>query len=314
MRVRVVGAGVVGLTSALRLAEAGHQVEVVAAELAESTTSSVAAALWYPYLATPTAQVTCWLVTSYAALDALAGDSSTGVRLRTGREFFREPVPDPWWGSAVPDLERLSGDQLPAGYLDGYRLTVPVVDMALHLEWLAARLRNAGVGIVTRRLVDLPAALAGVEAAVNCTGLGARELAGDRGLTPVRGQIIVVEQFGLTEWLLDQNDPDRLSYVVPRGDTVILGGTSEEADEDLEVRPRTAQAILARCEALVPAAAGARIINHRVGLRPARPAVRLETELRAEGPVVHCYGHGGAGVTLSYGCAADVLEHVAQLG
>jgi D-amino-acid oxidase len=313
MKVRVVGAGVVGLTSALRLAEAGHQVEVVAAELGESTTSAIAAALWYPYLATPNARVTRWLRTSFAALTALAADPGTGVRLRSGRELFREPVADPWWRSAVPDLARIAEDQLPAGYLDGYSLTVPVVDMAVHLAWLLDRLRDRGAGIETRRLTGLPAALAGVEAVVNCAGLGARELAGDPTLSPVRGQIIVVEQFGLTEWLLDQNDPERLTYLVPRAETVILGGTSEEGDADPEVRPATAEAILARCAALVPAAATARIVSHRVGLRPVRPAVRLETELLADGPVVHCYGHGGSGVTLAYGCAAGVLDQVGRL-
>ena len=313
MRVRVVGAGVVGLTSALRLVEAGHQVQVVAAGLGESTTSAVAAALWYPYRAVPTAQVTQWLTTSFAALDALAGDPSTGVRFRRGREFLREPAPDPWWRSAVPDLGRISEDQLPAGYLDGYQLTLPVIDMALHLDWLAARLRDCGAVIDTRRLTDLPTALAGVEAVVNCAGLGARELAGDRTLTPVRGQVIVVEQFGLNEWLLDQNDPEQLTYLVPRGETVILGGTSEEGDADLEVRPWSAEAMLARCAALAPAAAGARILSHRVGLRPARPAVRLETEMATDGPIVHCYGHGGAGVTLAYGCAEEVVERISRL-
>ena len=79
-------------------------------------------------------------------------------------------------------------------------------------------------------------------------------------------------------------------------------------------RPATAEAILARCAALVPQLAGARIIGHRVGLRPGRPTVRLETELLAGGPVVHCYGHGGAGVTLAYGCANEVVEQVGRLG
>jgi D-amino-acid oxidase len=313
MKVRVVGAGVVGLTSALRLAEAGHQVEVVAAELGESTTSSIAAALWYPYRATPTAQVTGWLTTSYAALTALTADPRTGVRLRAGRELFREPVADPWWRPTVPELGRVAGDRLPAGYLDGYSLTVPIVDMALHLAWLLDRLRAGGARIATRRLTSLKAALAGVEAVVNCAGLGARELAGDHTLSPVRGQIIVVEQFGLSEWLLDQTDPERLTYLVPRAETVILGGTAEDGDAGREVRPATAEAILARCAALVPAADGARILSHRVGLRPARPAVRLETELLADGPVVHCYGHGGAGVTLAYGCADDVADQIGRL-
>ena len=307
------GAGVVGLTSALRLVEAGHQVRVVAAQLGERTTSSVAAALWYPYRATPTAQVTRWLATSYAVLGALAGDPSTGVRLRRGREFFREPAADPWWRSAVPDLGRIPEAELPVGYLDGYQLTVPVVDMTVHLGWLVDRLRASGAVIETRRLTSLPAAFAGAEAVVNCAGLGARELAGDRTLTGVRGQVILVEQFGLADWLLDQNDPDRLTYVVPRGDTVVLGGTAEEGDEDLEVRVATTEAILARCAALVPEVARARVLGHRVGLRPGRPSVRLETEVGQHGPVVHCYGHGGAGVTLAYGCAEEVVERVSQL-
>lgn len=310
MRVRVVGAGIVGLTSALRLAEAGHRVEVVAAALPEATTSSVAAALWYPYRATPTAELVGWLHASYAVLADLAADPATGVRLLPGRELFREPVADPWWHAAVPDLARVGGSELPPGYRDGYRLTAPVVDMAVHLGWLLDRLAGLGVGVAVRRLTDLPAAVAGVDAAVNCTGLGARELAGDSSVSPVRGQIVVVEQFGLTEWVLDQADPERLTYLVPRTDTVILGGTAEEGDAGAEVRPATAAAILARCAALVPAAAGARIRTHRVGLRPVRPTVRLEGERLPDGPVVHCYGHGGAGVTLAWGCAAEVVRQV----
>jgi D-amino-acid oxidase len=234
--------------------------------------------------------------------------------LRQGRELFRTSVADPWWRSAVPALGRVTGDQLPDGYLDGYQLTVPVVDMATHLAWLGDRLRDSGVGIEIRRLADLSAAFDGVDLVVNCSGLGSRELVGDRTLNPVRGQVIVVEQFGLTEWLLDQSEPEKLTYLVPRTETVALGGTSEDNDEDLEVRPATTEAILARCTALVPEAAGAKILGQRVGLRPGRPAVRLETELRADGPVVHCYGHGGAGVTLSYGCAAEVVEQVSRLG
>lgn len=313
MRVRVVGAGIVGLTSALRLAEAGHRVEVVAAALPKATTSSVAAALWYPYRATPTARLVDWLHASYAVLAELAADPATGVRLLPGRELFTEPAADPWWHSAVPDLARASGNDLPPGYRDGYRLTAPVVDMAVHLTWLLDRLAALGVRVAVRPVADLPAAAAGVDAAVNCAGLGARELAGDPSLTPVRGQIVVVEQFGLAEWLLDQADPERLTYLVPRSDTVILGGTAEEGDAGAEVRPANAEAILARCAALVPAVASARIRTHRVGLRPVRPTVRLDTERLPDGPVVHCYGHGGAGVTLAWGCAAEVVRQVAEL-
>ncbi|MFG2053124.1 FAD-dependent oxidoreductase [Micromonospora sp. NPDC048930] len=313
MRVRVVGAGVVGLTSALRLAEAGHQVDVVAAEVGTGTTSSVAAALWYPYRAYPEADVTRWSATTYQVLRGLTADPSAGVRMRLGQELFRQHTADPWWRDAVPELGRVAAGRLPAGYVDGYELSVPVVDMATHLPWLLGRLATAGVVVRIRHLEDLAEAFEDVDAVVNCTGLGSRELVHDASLTPVRGQVIVVAQFGLTEWLLDQTDPERLVYVVPRSDTVLLGGTAEEGDEDVNVRPATTEAILDRCSRLVPALDQARILRQRVGLRPARPTVRLETEFTDRGPVVHCYGHGGAGVTLSYGCAEDVAHLVSGL-
>jgi D-amino-acid oxidase len=312
VKLRVVGAGVVGLTSALRLAQAGHLVDVVAAGTGQDTMSSVAAALWYPYRAYPEQAVTRWSATTFDVLRELTTDPSSGVRLRQGRELFRQPVADPWWRAAVPTLDRVSPERLLPGYVDGYELTVPVVDMAMHLPWLTERLRTLGVPVRQERLERLADAFDGVDGLVNCTGLGARELADDRTLMPVRGQVVVVEQFGLTEWLLAQTDA-HLLYIVPRNDTVLLGGTAEEGDEDLTVRAETATAILQRCTDLLPELGAARVLGHRVGLRPGRPEVRLETEFTRHGPVVHCYGHGGAGVTVSYGCAEDVVGQVARL-
>jgi D-amino-acid oxidase len=82
----------------------------------------------------------------------------------------------------------------------------------------------------------------------------------------------------------------------------VLGGTADEGAEDVRPDPATTEAIRARCAALIPALRDAPVVDVAVGLRPARPAVRLE----AEGRVVHCYGHGGAGVTLAWGCAGEV--------
>jgi D-amino-acid oxidase len=311
MHVTVVGAGIIGLTCALHARRAGHSVEIVTAAPPEKTTSSVAAALWYPYRAFPREAVARWAAGGFTALTELAADPRTGVRSRTGRELFRAPAPDPWWRDAVPSVRRVPPAELPAGYADGLELTVPVADMATHLRWLAASLEELGVACTQRRVDDLDAVRADV--VVNCTGLGARELCDDATLRPVRGQVVVVEQVGLDRWTLDQSDPELLTYVVPRRDTIVLGGTAEEGDEDLAVRPVTAGQVLERCAAAVPEVAGARVLAHRVGLRPGRPVVRLETEHRRRGPVVHCYGHGGAGVTLAHGCARDVAGLLAQL-
>jgi D-amino-acid oxidase len=299
-RVLVVGAGVVGLTAAVRLREAGVDAHVVARDVGEATTSSVAAALWYPYRALPEEAVTRWSAVTYEVLAGLAARGEAGVALRWGTELFRAPVGDPWWRAAVPVLERAR--DLPPGWADGYRLPVPVADMAVYLPWLGGRLAALG-GTVTRREVhDLGALLAEADAVVDCAGLGARALVPDPAVTPVRGQTVVLGQVGLEEWLLAQDDHVQLTYVVPRGRDIVCGGTAEDGAESTSPDPATAAAVLERCRALVPALRDAPVLAHRVGLRPARPTVRLE----ADGPVVHCYGHGGAGVTLSWGCAADV--------
>lgn len=297
-RVIVVGAGVVGLTCAVRLLEAGHRVDVVARDLPAETTSAVAAAIWYPYRAFPPDRVTAWAARTREVLAGLAADPATGVRMVPGTEVLAEPAVLPWWAAAVPELTR--AEDLPPGYADGWSFTTPVVEMPVHLDWLRTRLVDLG-GTLTRLAVRaLPG---GADVVVNCAGLGARLLGPDLGVTPVRGQVVIVEQPGIDRWWLDAAAP---TYVVPRTSDVVVGGTDEEGEWGRTPSPETAAAILERATRLVPALADARVLRHRVGLRPARPTVRLERVER----VVHCYGHGGAGVTLSWGCADEVAALV----
>jgi D-amino-acid oxidase len=301
MRVIVVGAGVVGLTSAVCLAERGVDVHVLARDLPLETTSATAAAWWYPYRALPQDRVTAWAGRSYEVFSDLAFDSRSGVTMRDGVEVHRSPQLDPWWRGAVPSLERVH--DLPAGYVDGWRYRGPVVEMPVYLPFLRQRLQEAGGTLTRLAVAGLPR---GADAVVNCTGLASRALVGDHRLQPVRGQVVRLSQVGLDTVWLDASGATP-TYVVPRSADIIVGGTDEEGSWDMRPDPTTAADILARATALVPTLAAARVLGHRVGLRPGRAAVRLEREQRANAsPVVHCYGHGGAGVTLSWGCAEEV--------
>ncbi len=302
MRVVVVGAGVIGLTCAHRLARAGHAVEVWSRDPFDATTSAVAAALWYPYRALPADAVVRWAAATYDMLSILSVRPETAVALVRGRELFREPRPDPWWAPAVPRLGRAR--DLPPGYADGYEFAAPVVRMPAYLRWLVDELAAAGVGFRHRTVADL-AQVPG-DVVVDAAGLGARELAGDPALTGIRGQVVRVADPGLAGWTIDEHHPGGLVYVVPRGTDVVLGGTLLVGDESVGPDPVAAAAILARCADVVPELAGAPVLGHAVGIRPARPEVRLERV----GDVVHCYGHGGAGVTLSWGCADEVVRLV----
>ena len=272
-RVIVVGAGVVGLTSAVRLLEAGHRVDVVARDLPLETTSAVAAAIWYPYLAEPPDSVARWAAASRRAFEALADEPGAGVRMAEGTEV----------GADGPATS-----------------VIPLVEMPLFLRWLAARVGELGGTLTRLNLSGLPS---GADEVVNCSGLGSRLLASDTSVIPVRGQVVVVEQFGLTRWWLDPRGP---TYVIPRTNDVVVGGTEERGEWSRTPSPGAAKAILERAAVMVPDLAGARVLRHKVGLRPVRPRLRVERV----GGVVHCYGHGGAGVTLCWGTADDVVALV----
>ena len=297
-RVIVVGAGVIGLSCAVRLLEGGHRVDVVGRDLPLETTSSVAAAVWSPYTQ-PQEHVVRWARVAYDALAELCADESTGVVMRTGTELLREPAGDLWWREALPpgagpDRETT----LPPGYPSGLTMRTPVVEMPVYLRWLSARVEALG-GTVTR--MNLSALPTGDALVVNASGIGARLLGDDPAVTPVRGQIVVVEQVGLDRWWIDAQAP---TYVVPRSRDIVLGGTAVDGEWSRTPDPATAASILERATRIEPRLAGARVLRHKVGLRPGRPAVRLERE----GDVIHCYGHSGFGVTVSWGCAADVVD------
>jgi len=292
-RIVVVGAGVVGLSCALRLLRAGHRVDVLARDLPLETTSSVAAAIWYPYQALPQDKVTAWGKAAYDEFARLAAQGVDAVAMRSGTEMMHNRMPDPWWIDAVPALERVEPH---APYGDAWSFVTPVIDMPRYLAWLTEQVQDAGGTLTRMGLARLPEG----PLVVNCSGLGSRALAADTSTTPVRGQVVVVEQVGLEEWWLAEDGP---TYVIPRTTDIVLGGTDEEGEWSRSPSPETAADIVRRAAALVPEVAQARVIQHKVGLRPARPEVRLERV----GDVIHCYGHGGAGVTLSWGCADEVL-------
>lgn len=189
---------------------------------------------------------------------------------------------------------------------EGLRCRLPLIDMPVHLDWLEGQVRSAGGAVERRTVASFDEAAAEASAVVNCTGLGARNLVPDPGMRPVRGQLVLVENPGIQEWFTEA-DPasSETTYFFPQPGRLVLGGTALADDWSTVPDPRTAGEIVARCARVRPEIAAARVIGHRVGLRPARDAgVRIEAEaLPGGGRLVHNYGHGGAGVTVALGCA-----------
>ena len=306
MQCTVVGAGVIGLSTALALEEHGHAVRIVADQVGATTTSAVAGAVWFPYKAGPPARVAAWAVHTRRWLEELARSTpEAGVDVLTGYEI----TPDdswPWWADGVADLTRA-----PAPVKDApiaWKFSAPRAQPSLFLPWLQGRLRAQ---VEQQHVSDL-AAVPG-EVVINCTGLAARALAHDDAMYPLLGQLVIAEVGGadLNASITDDRDPDSFFYIIPRRDELVLGGCS--LPREYGSRAELDAAIKARIVAHA-ARLGIQIGDVRrehVGLRPYRPEVRLERDPH-DARIIHNYGHGGAGFTLSRGCAEDVAALVAS--
>lgn len=345
----MVGAGVSGLTTAVCLAEVGLRVTILAATPPAETTSSVAGAIWGPHLVEDSPRTAQWALVTLAQLREFAADPATGVRIATGVEATRgapaagtpatgtlpsgtppnsiPPTGTPAAAQKPPEWLRELGaepcpaDSLPGGFVSGWRYHAPLVRMPTYLGYLHARFEAAGGRAEAGLARSLTGAGAehGARAVVNCTGSGARDLAPDQGLRVYRGQVVVAENPGVTEFFIGLPDAaTELVYLFPHGDILVLGGTEVADDWNPQPIPAVAERIVRDCAAVDSRVTGARVLGHRVGLRPFRPRVRLEAEPpgaadpRTGPAVVHNYGHGGAGITLSWGCAREAAALVTQ--
>jgi len=307
-RVAVVGGGVIGLTAALGLARAGHEVCCVRDEPVADTTSAVAGGLWFPYHVQPRDRVLAWGRVSLDAFTLLARNPDAGVALREGVVVERG-VPDRWWTGAVPVWREARPDELPPGASGGVVATLPLVTMPVFLPWLETRCVEAGVELVrgwVSGLANVPG-----DVVVVAAGLRSGTLVDDHAGTPSRGQVALLANPGLQRWLVDDEHPDGMVYVLPHPGWLVCGGTDLAGSWHAEPDSHVHEAILRRVRAAVPELASVEVLGARVGLRPMAPEVRLAASERGGRPVVTCYGHGGAGVTLSWGCADEVVRLVA---
>jgi D-amino-acid oxidase len=289
-----------------------------------------------------------WCETSYDSFANLACDAATGVFLRSVTFYFKRPVAEDAFQrdkmqelrDRIPDFRHdpaliaEHGVNPDLGLRDAYTLLAPMIDTDVYLRWLLHESLRLGCRIqqrmVTGPLREQSAALAReFEAAVivNCTGLGAREL-GDESVYPVRGALVRVRNDGrkmprVTEAHCISHDglsqEPGFIFILPRGDDMLLlGGLAEPDEQDLSIGLRDYEPVrdmYRRCVEFMPQLRDAEIDTAepvRVGLRPfRRQNVRLERESGT--CIVHNYGHGGSGVTLSWGCALEVAERVGEV-
>jgi len=311
----VVGAGVSGLTSAIYLAEAGWPVRVWAAALPHQTTSIVAGAVWAPPRPGERAAKTqVWTEHSLRVFRELANDPTTGVRMAPALTVGELAGADAMSSAAnlIPDLRPADPAEIPHGFGTGFRATMPMIDMPRYLDYLTKRLAAAGCDIETHPVRSLTEAADAAPIVVNCAGLGAGALVGDDTVRPLFGQHVVLTNPGLQQLFLEVNSgPEWICYF-PHPQRVVCGGISIPDRWDTTPDPAVSDRIIQRCRRIEPRLGEAEVIETITGLRPDRPSVRVEAEPLGRAFCVHNYGHSSNGVTLSWGCAREVVRLVSR--
>lgn len=282
-----------------------------------------------------------WAALSYEIFTELAADPATGVHVREAIFYHRTRVElDPVAQAKMRELStRVRGFRHDAGLItrngvagavDAYAHLSPMIDTDRYLGWLLREVLASGcaveTGLVRGTLTRVERRLLGryrADAIVNCSGLGAIELAADDDLRPLRGAVVHAYNDGVTaahcmafdESLAGQN----MVFIVPRGtDRLVLGGLVEpgEWSTNLTLADRRVADMVERCRAFLPALRDVRLLPGnpvRTGLRPYRQHnVRLEIEPGTS--IVHNIGHGGSGFTYSWGCAEEAVGLLDKIG
>lgn len=286
-----------------------------------------------------------WCMTSYEQFYDLALHKETGVYIRNVYFFFKEMVKNnPFHLNKMNELkEKTKGFRHDAsmiqeeginpktGMVDAYCHEAPMVDTDVYMKWLTKEVANLGVQILQREItVNLKTIEKDLlkeydcDYIVNCSGLGSITLA-DEYMYPLRGALVRIKNNGEKFPILnkaycvsfdEKTREQDIVFIVPRGENrIILGALAEENEWDTTINLDNYEPIrqmFERSKKFLPYLENAEIDETepvRVGLRPFRKGnVRLDWE--TDSNIIHSYGHGGAGVTFSWGCAQEVVSMI----
>ncbi|KAE8324446.1 putative D-amino acid oxidase [Aspergillus sergii] len=340
----VVGAGVIGLTTALELKDRypSANVTIAAKYLPGDSFADYASnwggANWFPASADNGRQEKWDSITykKFKHLSRVRPDS--GVKAMNIRFHYDRPIEEVgiltpstgkvWFEDLVGGLKPIEKDNLPSGAAFGFEMASFVLDTQRYLPWLQMEAHSRGIEIHRKIFIDIREVFnlyPGASAVFNCTGLGSLTLGGveDKMLYPARGQILLVEgpkePIPTMYFQAPHRDADA-THIFPRGNDgmggVILGGCRQKNNWDGEVDLEFAEVIKRKCCALVPRLGkleNLKIIKHGVGLRPSRKGgARVEREYIDGKLVIHNYGAGGTGFQASWGLALEAVDLIPE--
>jgi len=310
--IAIVGQGVIGLTTAEVLIQAGHRVTIYSKDDNEKTASYGAGAYWWPHKAWPHERVKHWSSISYHRYRSLSSIPGSGITMHKHYRYAQREDETRYALDITDHVHMISVQDLDFPAIDAFECTVPVMDVPVFMPWLRSHVESLGAQFKVMSLISLSELEHSADYIINCSGLGARELVNDPGVYPIRGQVVrLAKDPSINHSYRMVHHPPGLTLVLPRSNDLLLGGTVDENNESLSATEAETREIIERCSFLVPEIKNLEVLGSSAALRPGRSEVRLEIDYDVcKIPVIHNYGHGGSGYTIAYGCAEEVAALV----
>jgi D-amino-acid oxidase len=307
-RICILGAGVIGLTSAICFQNSGYSVKIIADRYDETICSRNAGAIWGPFLSKEDKKAYDWSLETLKVFRRLSENPLSGINIIDGvmAANFETHMPD--WFKLLNQNHHYD-EKLPVGYINAWRYSVPIIDMPKYLDWLKRKfLRSNGV-LEKARINSFCEINDKFDSVVNCTGLGSIELCADKELYPMKGQLIIVSNPGINYFFAERGNAKELFYWMPHGNKIVIGGTAEKEYSHHLVDEIQINRMINNAKKIDDKFKKSVVISKKVGFRPCRNSIRFEFDKKYKN-VFHNYGHGGSGVSLSWGCAQSVVNEI----
>lgn len=316
-KLMVIGAGIIGLTTAVRLLEEGYKdVTIISKDDPLKTNSDVAAALWRPFKGYPEDQFLALCQASLVKFNELSKIAESGVTWTTSVEIYEHQHERPSWMESLRISNIPSNlDHLRNQYPNIYASVSPLANSQIYRPFLLTMYKNLGGKIEKSKIENLEELTQrDIHGVINCSGEQARILVNDKETFAVRGQMLKVklpDNFGPTFHICCENP---LGFIIFRKQTQdwIIGATYQENDDDKNVSEEDTKILLKNADRLWPGTQEkSEILETLIGFRCGRSSLRLSTEVSTNNTclIVHNYGHGGSGYTASWGCADKVAQY-----